>query len=189
MKEYPIYELATYLDAQKNWRKLKPHFESETFRRMWRDQVPNYFFSIDSDAVEAGRIPGPVVDRPVPEHWTVPQDVRNGYWYERHTPGRLPAYWPYMWLGGCHWLVDAYAYVARQAFPQHAWIIAKSKKHACVWSGDCGRPLVFDPLYQAHGCTASEALENSWENGATFRRFTHYYEWLPGAGKRKRKTK
>ena len=181
----PRYELAKYLNVRKNWRKLKPHFESETFRRMWRDRVPNWLHN--NGGPGGGEIKD-YVPQPVPAEWIVPQQVRNWYWCERHTPGPLPAYWPYMWLGGCHWLVDAYTYAVRQAFPEEPWVIAKSNKHACVWNGDYGdHPLVFDPLYQAHGSAASKALSDAWRNGSTFRNYSNFYNWLPGAPHQRRK--
>lgn len=149
---------ASYVQIQKEWRKLRPFFESEKARNIWEWQMREYLgwrayecesnggkFSIDWQHV----------------HLAYPADCDSCDWrFDRETNlSRRPAYWDYVCHGASHDLVDLNLFVAKNAYPDVPWQILSSDSHSTVWNGSSTNPVLFDANFLALGVDPTKALK------------------------------
>jgi len=143
---------ASFFPIQKNWRKLKPIFESKEAHSVW---WPNMLEYAEQRANQNGyKLNGRHLS------YEFPRDFDSCDWrYNRDRSGRQPAFWNYACHSACHWLVDLCLYVASTAYPDVQWRIVSSKNHSTVWNGDIQNPILFDVNFLAIGVTPRQALK------------------------------
>jgi hypothetical protein len=138
-----VWAKAQYVDISKNWRRLKPLFESAEAEAIWRPCMEEFQEWM----------------RWKPSAWAVthPRDYDGCDW--RCEQPRQKAYWQWACHSACHWVVDLGLFVAKKAMPEHPWRILTARHHTTAWNGSTEQPLLFDINFSALGVEASEALK------------------------------
>src|ERR1700721_2610591 len=129
-----------YYDLKRNWRRVKPHLN---------DPMLNKILVCDMHKYRWGRnrknsfVPG-----------MFPCDAESTDWRFDH-PHRWPAYWQYVCMGACFWLVNFNLRLAMLVEPKPGGGIVESTKHA---TGGGGEKLLFEFNFQAFGIPPEECF-------------------------------
>lgn len=140
-----------YVPIQKHWRRLRPIFQSPEAAAIWKPCLVEY---AQQCAIDNGHT------YEVKAWHTSPSGYDGCDWrFGQTRRGPDPAYWEYVCMRACHWIVDLSLFVARCGFASEDWRIVSSQKHSTVWNGNYDVPLLFDLNFLAIGTTASDALK------------------------------
>jgi len=141
-----------FVDIQRDWKKLKPIFQSGEATDIWLRNFADY-----ADM----RHPG--------GKWNLikeyPMDYDSCDWRFNRRRGPNPHFWNYACHAACHWVADLGLFVAMEAYPFAGWRIITSGKHSTVWNGDAKYPTLFDINFSAIGVTPKEAWELATTKG------------------------
>lgn len=151
-----------YYDIQKNWRKLKPHFQAEDLQVVWQEGLSRFEYIRAYDNWKKGFRSDKPFEMWKPSKFELPTTTESCDWramYPERTGkrGPQPAYFDYVRHGACHYMVDFYWHVANRALPEYDWIVVSSDTHSTVWA--VGTDILFDPQFLALGIDADEAWE------------------------------
>ena len=131
-----------YYDVMKNWRKVRRHVDHPDLQRVLVRDMDRY----TRGALGKRFLPG-----------MRPLDTDPGDWiYELRKKGRPPAFWQYVRLGACYWLVNFNLLLAQRVEPHRAWRIIESDRHASVWDGE---ETLFDMNWLAFGVPPDRCFE------------------------------
>ena len=146
-----IEQSIRYYPIAKNWRKLKPIFESQYISEFWRDQLWNM--------AEQHNWTGRLVTLQNP--LSRPKDFDISDWrFDRR--GRPPEWHDYVVYRACHYMGRVYHEVISMVEPNECWSLVKSQAHTTCWNRR--RNILFDPQFQALGIAAREAFNLATAN-------------------------
>ena len=131
-----------YYPFTNKWHRIRPHLTNPEFRAILERDFNKYTTGRWSQTFGPDQLPG---------------DFDCGDWIpiQRALRRRFPAYWSYVVLNACHWLVNANLKLAEFAEPNRQWRILTSQTHSTVWDG---KLTLFDMNY----CAFEERPQHSF---------------------------
>lgn len=151
-----VWAKTRYFPIQKHWRKLGPIFRSKEAEAVWRPCMEDYDTQCRYDLAKARGEKCLALEHP--PAIILPCHLDGCDWRLRFT-GKEPAYWDYVCMRACHWVVDLALYVAKTAYPDVPWRIISSQRHSTVWNGSVDDLVLFDLNFYAIGTPAKEAIK------------------------------
>jgi len=143
-----------HYNIQKNWKKLKPIYESQECRALWYEGCVTY---VQSKFEDHGIEFDP--ERYTYNFITTPSVIESSDWqYGFGKRGRKPAFWQYALAHACHWMAEKDLYIAKKIAPEFDWVIISSEEHTTVFNGI---DTIFDTTYNAMGISAEVAYKSA----------------------------
>jgi hypothetical protein len=142
----PITTCMKYYDLKKNRHRVRPHLADKKLNDILVKDFNKFTFGRWNRAFTYSDFPY--------EFETCDRDSDHR--------GRRPAFWRYVKLATCHWLVNSNLRLAMLAQPKKTWRIITSEDHSTVWDGE---DTLFDFNFQAFGIEPDECFDLAFDKG------------------------